>query len=182
MKFRVALLFAGLMAAASGFGASAAELNFAPAKGNGIYAVGEKVGWTVTAVPGASAHPVYTYTVRSNGAVEIGKGTLDLTKGSGEISATLDHPGMIYVTIDRAPLPGPAPDEAAKINATLKAVVVKKDKALKPIFAFICRRFRPTSRSWEQPLHRPRSKPARRVRPISTPSGPPSWRSSPRCR
>ncbi len=135
MKFRIALLFAGLMAAASCFEVSAAELNFAPVKASGIYAVGEKAGWTVTAVPGASTHPVYTYTVRSNGAVEIGNGTLDLSKGRGEISASLDHPGMIYVTIDRAPLPGPAPDEASRINATLKAVVVKKDKALKPIFA-----------------------------------------------
>jgi cephalosporin-C deacetylase len=135
MKFRVRLLLAGLMVAASCFGASAAELNFTPVKGSGIYAVGEKAGWTVTAVPGATAHPVYTYSVRSNGAVEIGKGTLDLSKGSGEISATLDHPGMIYVTIDRAPQPGPAPAEAAKINTTLKAVVAKKDPALKPIFA-----------------------------------------------
>lgn len=134
MKFRV-LLLAGLLAAASCIGASAAELSFAPLKSNGIYAVGEKIGWTVTPAPGATVKPAYSYIIRANGGVEIGKGTLDLSKGSAVISTTLDRPGMIYVTIDRDGAGQPTPAEANKINVTLKAVVAKKDPALKPIFA-----------------------------------------------
>lgn len=134
MNLRYAFALAAMGAVLTA--ANAAELNFKPLNGSGIYGIGEKVGWVVT--PGYSGTTdTYTYSIRSNGSVEIGKGTLDLSKGPVEISATLDHPGMVYVTIDRAPVvvPGPTPDEAAKINATLKAVVVKKDKALKPIFA-----------------------------------------------
>ena len=41
-------------------------------------------------------------------ASTIGKGTIDPAKGPAEIAVTLDHPAMIYVTIDRidAPKPG----------------------------------------------------------------------------
>jgi cephalosporin-C deacetylase-like acetyl esterase len=133
LKLRLAFAFAALIAATTA--APAAELTFKPINASGIYAVGEKVGWLVTPAPGTTTKALYTYTIRSNGSTEIGKGTLDLSKGGGEISVTLDKPGMVYVTIDRAPVPGPTPEEAAKINATLKAMVAKKDKALKPIFA-----------------------------------------------
>jgi cephalosporin-C deacetylase len=131
VKFRVLFAFAALIAATAA--APAAELSFKPLHGNGIYAVGEKVGWVVT--PAAGAAKTYTYSIRANGATEIGKGTLDLSTGGAEISVTLDKPGMVYVTIDRAPLPGPTPEEAAEINTTLKAVVTKKNPSLKPIFA-----------------------------------------------
>ena len=128
MKFRIVLLIVAALGLAPA--ASAADLTFTPLKWNGIYGIGEKAVWVVTPAPGATAKPFYTYSIRANGAVEIGKGTLNLTKGSGEISVSLDHPGTIYVAIDRAVPPGPAPDEASKINATLKAVVAKKDPAL----------------------------------------------------
>jgi cephalosporin-C deacetylase-like acetyl esterase len=133
MKLWTACALAAMGAAMTAAGA--AELNFKPINGSGIYAVGEKVGWVVTPAAGATTNSLYSYSIRSNAAVEIGKGTLDLSNGGGEIVVTLDHPGMVYVTIDRAPTPGPTPQEAAQINATLKAVVTKKDKALKPIFA-----------------------------------------------
>ena len=134
MKMRFVLLIAAALGFASA--ASAAELNFQPLKWNGIYAVGEKAGWTVTPTPGVTA--TYSYRVFDSGAVEIGKGMIDPAKGPAEIAVTLDHPAMIYVTIDRigAPKPGqPSLAEAAQINTTLKAVVAKKDPALKPILA-----------------------------------------------
>jgi cephalosporin-C deacetylase-like acetyl esterase len=130
MKLRFAVAFAALAMAASG-----AELSFTPMKSSGIYGVGETVGWVVTLAPGATTKSLYSYSIRANGSVEIGKGSLDLSKGSAEITASLDKPGMVYVVIDRTPVPGPSPEEAAQINATLKAVVTKKDKTLEPIFA-----------------------------------------------
>jgi cephalosporin-C deacetylase-like acetyl esterase len=121
------LVFAAFTAAAS-----AGELNFAPLKSSGIYAVGEKAGWTVT--PAAGVTGQYTVTITVNGATPYSTTTFDAAKGPAEIAATLDHPGMIYVTIDRAPPPGPAPAEAAEINAALKAATTAKDPAVKAIF------------------------------------------------
>lgn len=128
MKRFIALALAACFAAPLAF---ADELNITPAKWTGVYAPGETVGWTLKAAPGAAT--TYTYTVRSNGAVEIGKGTLDLSKGSAEIAVRLDHPGAVYVTVDRVDSNALAPDEASRINTALKALVTKKDPGLTAI-------------------------------------------------
>lgn len=132
MKIRMLLALAvGLAAAANG-----AELNFAPFKSNGIYAPGDQVGWTVTAVPGMKADATYTYTIKTNQTVEIAKGNFDLSKGSATISATLNKPAMVYVIVDRAGTPPPnkpTPAEANKINASLKTLLAKDDPSLKPV-------------------------------------------------
>jgi cephalosporin-C deacetylase-like acetyl esterase len=131
MKLRIVLLLAVLMMPA----ATAGELTAAPLKSDGVYAVGDKVGWTVTpATPKAKA--LYTYTVRENGGSEIGKGSLDLTQGPGEIALTPDHPMAVYVTVDRAvPQPGePTPAEAARINTDLKALTAKNDPSLQALY------------------------------------------------
>lgn len=160
MKFRLLLCLAAGLATA----ANAAELNFAPFKNNSIYSVGEKVGWTVTAASVTPSNVSYSYRVLRNGAVEIAKGMLDLSHGSTTISATLDAPGMIYVTVDREKTPPsgqPSLAEAEQINSSLKQLVSDKDPALKPIFdkypdlcllAEPCATPAPTPPVWVPPL------------------------------
>lgn len=135
MKTRLSLLAAAsILFAAS---ASAADLNFTPLKSSGIYAVGDEVGWTVTPAVGVTPQTTYTYTAFSNGATEIAKGAFDLSKGSATISLKLDHPAMVYVTVDKtgAPPPNkPTPAEANRINASLKALLSKNDASLQPLF------------------------------------------------
>lgn len=115
--------------------ASAGELNFTQTNWDGIYTAGDKIVWTAKPgtkpVPGAS----YSYKVLSDGAVEIGQGRFDLKNGSAEITVTRNQPGSIYVIVDRDPAPGPTPEEAAAINAALKALTTKKNPELKSIYA-----------------------------------------------
>ena len=134
MKFRLVLL-ATLFAAS----ASAAELNLAPLKSSDIYAAGETGGWTVSAPAGTAAPPAttYTYTIKTNQMDTIGSGTFDLVKGPATIQFIVDHPAMVYVTVDRAgttPPSRPTPAEADKLNDSLKALLAKDDPTLKPFF------------------------------------------------
>jgi cephalosporin-C deacetylase-like acetyl esterase len=75
------------------------QLTFAPYHSNGIYGVGETVGWTVTPGP---ATPTYKYkwTVRRNNAVVLKEGKLDLTSGKDKIEISGDQPEMIYVAVE----------------------------------------------------------------------------------
>ncbi len=134
MKFRLLLALAAVAATAG----HAAELNFAPMKPNSIYALGDTVGWTVTPAGGATATGKYTYTVKSNNFDTIASGSFDLANGSAAITVGgIDKPEMLYVTVDRAATPPPAAPsagEAARINAALKAVLVKNDPTLKAVF------------------------------------------------
>jgi hypothetical protein len=65
----------------------AQQLDFTPYNANGIYAVGETVGWTV--VPGPVS-PTYAYkwTIRRNNAVVLKEGKLDLSSGKDKIEIT----------------------------------------------------------------------------------------------
>lgn len=83
--------------------AAAPALTFAPDQASGIYAPGEKVGWTVKAAA-ETATPVggYTYVVRRNNAVELARGTLDPAAGAARIEVALDEPGMIYAEVAAA--------------------------------------------------------------------------------
>lgn len=133
MKFRLLIGLAVVLVTA----ANAAELSFTPFKSGSIYAVGEQVGWTVAPNGIIPPNATYSFVMRSNGGSEISHGTLDLSHGSTTISTTLDHPGMVYVTVDRVdgPAPGqPQAEEASQINARLKEVVAAKDPSLKAIF------------------------------------------------
>lgn len=127
------------LAAAPLFAATAlaAELSFTPLNPADIYKPGEELGWTVTAAPGAKPMSTYTYTVLENGAKEIGKGSFDLSKGGAVLSLKLDHPGMVYVTVDKTGTPPPMMPtsiEANKINAGLKTLLEKNDPSLKSLF------------------------------------------------
>jgi len=128
---RRALLFAAF---AFGTQAFAAELSFKPFHASGIYALGEDVGWTVTAAPGAAPAPGgYVYTVKTNQWDVVGSGRFDLAGGGATIKVAVDHPAMVYVTVDRAPVPQPDPAEAAKLSDSLKALIAKDDPAVKSV-------------------------------------------------
>jgi len=114
---RVALpvLFTAAFASAQRGGPSLQQLTFAPYHANGIYSLGETVGWTVTPGP---VEPTYTYkwTIRRNNADVLKEGTLDLSSGKDRIEITGDQPEMIYVAIEPvaklvvdAAAPAPAP-------------------------------------------------------------------------
>jgi len=89
----------------------AQQLTFAPYHANGIYEVGETVGWTVTPGP-ASPTYAYKWTIRRNNAVVLKEGRLDLSSGKTSIEIVADQPSMLYVAVeaydDLAPAAAPA--------------------------------------------------------------------------
>ena len=128
---RLAILFAAF---AFGTHAIAAELSFKPLKAGGIYTQGEEVGWTVTPAKGVTPAEKYDYVIKTNQWDTVASGSFDLSSGSADIKLTLDHPAMVYVTVDRATPPKPGKEELAKINDGLKTLLVKNDASLKPVF------------------------------------------------
>src|SRR5215208_7098362 len=78
---------------------AAQQPTFTPYRAGGIYAVGEKVGWTAALPPGAAPAAGYTYTVRKNNQDVIKTGALDFSSGRATIETTLDEPAMVYVLV-----------------------------------------------------------------------------------
>src|SRR5215207_3919317 len=81
---------------------AAQQPTFTPYRAGGIYAVGEKVGWTAALPPGAAPAAGYTYTVRKNNQDVIKTGALDFSPGRAttpNIEVTLDEPAMVYVQV-----------------------------------------------------------------------------------
>ena len=98
---------------------SAQQLRFTPYKPGGIYAVGEKVGWTVEPAPGAQPSAAYTYAVRKNNQEVIKTGTLDLSGGRAAIEATLEEPAMVYVQVTAAEAAGQGPAASMALGAAV---------------------------------------------------------------
>jgi cephalosporin-C deacetylase-like acetyl esterase len=74
------------------------ELTFTPFHASGIYALGEKAGWTVTGPPIS-----YTYVIKKNNFDVIQAGVLDLTSGKTTVETALNEPAMVYVQIGVKP-------------------------------------------------------------------------------
>ena len=72
---------------------------FTPDRPDGVYRVGERVGWTVTLPEGAKASGPYRYTIRRFGADSIGAGTMSLAKGRARIETSLTEPAMLVVEV-----------------------------------------------------------------------------------
>lgn len=83
--------------------ARAQQPTFTPDHATGIYAAGERVGWTVTlpkATPAATnAGEPYQYTIRRNGGEVVSSGSLDLRSGRGRIETSLAEPAMLLVEV-----------------------------------------------------------------------------------
>ena len=99
-------LVAALLASAFAWvSAEAQQLTFTPYHANGIYAVGERVGWNVAVAPGQSAAPGrFRYTVKRDGKTVVGTGTFDPASSGAKIETSLRQPGMILVEV-RPPAP-----------------------------------------------------------------------------
>ena len=98
------LLALALLLTAPRFALGAQQPTFTPDHADGIYAAGEKVGWTVTLPKGAS--PVaYRYVIRRNGGDSLSSGTLKFSKGRARIETALAEPAMLLVEVTP-----PAPD------------------------------------------------------------------------
>jgi cephalosporin-C deacetylase len=131
----LACVLAPLAAAAA---ADQSPLVFTPFHADGIYALGEKVGWTVTLAPNAVAPKGrFGYIIRSNDLDVVKTGSFDLSSGAATIETTFDQPAMLYVAVDYQAgfAPALSPAEYAQVNRDLQALLEKSDPALKPLLA-----------------------------------------------
>jgi cephalosporin-C deacetylase len=93
-------LIVALMPMVHASSAHAQQLTFAPEHATGIYAVGERVGWTVSVPPGSTASTgAYTYTIRRNGLEVVKTGSITLSSGSAKIETSLAEPAMLVVEV-----------------------------------------------------------------------------------
>ncbi|MGH7997268.1 MAG: acetylxylan esterase [Opitutaceae bacterium] len=119
--FRFAAAGWALLLGAGSFARSPRPV-FTPFHPDGIYALGETVGWTVTERAGRKADPVgYTYTVKEDNFTVIATGRLDLSSGRATMETRCKRPAMLYVTVRRADA-GHGTCDAAPV-ATLGAAV-----------------------------------------------------------
>jgi cephalosporin-C deacetylase len=93
-------LTAGIAAALAALPAYSQQLSFTPFHENGIYDLGERAGWRVTAARGTGT---YDYVIKKNNLEVLKTGALDLSSGSATIETTLDEPAMLYVEVRTAP-------------------------------------------------------------------------------
>src|SRR5476651_33346 len=90
LAFRSLLALAGLFVAQLPLfaqrGAPAPTIVAAPYHASGIYAAGEKAGWTISPAPGAAVPAAdFTYTVKTNNSATIKTGAFNLASGSATI-------------------------------------------------------------------------------------------------
>ena len=77
---------------------SVESCRFKPHHENGIYELGEKVGWTVSCAA-ATAPGKLSYAIRKNNYVAVQSGVLDLASGGTVIEIVAGEPGMLYVEL-----------------------------------------------------------------------------------
>lgn len=140
---RLAILCAALLACllapfATASAASGPQLAFTPFHADGIYALGESVGWTVTPAPNTvPPKGRFSYTIKSNNLDVVKTGSFDLSSGTATLSATFDQPAMLYVVVDYQAgfAPALSPAEYAQVNRDLQTLLEKSDPALKALLA-----------------------------------------------
>ncbi len=94
------LILAGLLSLFAALAVSAQELVLTPLKPSGIYALGEKAGWSA-ALPAGSRAPAggYTYTLKENDFIVVASGSVDPATGPATIATTLDKPGTLFLDV-----------------------------------------------------------------------------------
>lgn len=137
-RLRVLIGFTTLLAGAGAFAQQTPipqQLTFTPYHANGIYGVGETVGWTVTSGP---IPPTYAYrwSIRRNNAVVLKEGKLDLSSGQDKIEIAGDQPEMIYVVIEPfapfssgSPTPSPAASGVVDRSSTTASQAIPAQDA-----------------------------------------------------
>lgn len=72
---------------------------FTPDHADGIYASGERIGWTATLPASSPAAGVYSYTIRRFGAESLSSGKVDLRRGRARIETSSSEPAMLVVDV-----------------------------------------------------------------------------------
>jgi cephalosporin-C deacetylase len=91
-------------------------LNFTAFHANGIYDLGEKVGWRVELANAGDSVTQFAYVVRKNNREQIQTGSLDLSSGPATIEAEVDAPAMIYVDVFPGATPAGSTDKDAVMH------------------------------------------------------------------
>lgn len=89
-------LLAALLFIASCAITAAAGITITPDRSDGCYAVGEPVTW---AIKGGAADAALPYTVQAEGQAEVAKGKLSFVDGVAAVTARLDRPGTLLLTV-----------------------------------------------------------------------------------
>ncbi len=113
------------------------QVQFTPLHADGIYRLGEKVGWTVT-VPAGAPNPRgrFAYTIKRNDLDVVKTGSFSLASGHATLALRFDAPAMLYVTVDYEPTPSAlSRAQYLTLNNSLKALLSQGDPALQRLFA-----------------------------------------------
>ena len=89
----------GLVATLLAHVAAAQQPAFVPDHADGIYELGQRVGWTATLPKGVTAPGAYSYTIKRFGADSIGSGTLTFRNGRARIETSIAEPSMLVVEV-----------------------------------------------------------------------------------
>jgi cephalosporin-C deacetylase-like acetyl esterase len=89
----------GLLAILVSHAAGAQQPRFVPDHADGIYRIGERVGWTATLPDSVQVPGSYPYTIRRFGADSVGSGMLTFSKGRARIETSLAEPAMLVVEV-----------------------------------------------------------------------------------
>jgi cephalosporin-C deacetylase len=92
------------------------EIAFTSYHANGIYQPGEKLGWTLTRIEGASGGDHFNYVIRKNGLEVLRRGSFDLSSGKATIEEVVNEPCMIYVEV----MPEGTPEPPTPLGADPK--------------------------------------------------------------
>jgi hypothetical protein len=116
------------------------ELTFTPFHENGIYKLGEKVGWTVTRTAETPGVDRFTYVIRKNGLEVLRNGTIDLFSGKGTIEEVVSEPCMIYLQLTPEGTPEPPMDPQkppyASAGAAVAPELIQPSSASEPALRF----------------------------------------------
>jgi cephalosporin-C deacetylase-like acetyl esterase len=117
------------------------QLKLTPYSASGIYDIGEKVGWKISAADDKSAPPrSFAYTIKKNNLNAIKSGNFDLSPSDANIDVTLDEPAMVFLEItpsagssnDGSPGTGAAPRGGANRIVAGAAVAPTKLQPVVP--------------------------------------------------
>ncbi|MGC8517029.1 MAG: acetylxylan esterase [Steroidobacteraceae bacterium] len=113
------------------------QVHFTPLHADGIYRLGQTVGWTVS-VPADAPDPRgrFAYTIKRNDLDVVKTGSFSLASGHARLALRFDTPAMLYVTVDYEPTPSAlSRAQYLTLNRSLKALLSQDDPALQRLFA-----------------------------------------------
>jgi len=109
LAFAAGFLGFALLGLLSATSTASGQITTTPLNPTGVYAVGEKIAWHVTAkAADLSAYAHVNYTIKKNGLTPYASGSLDLSSGSADITTSLDEPGDLFLEITPPPAAAPA--------------------------------------------------------------------------